>query len=397
LPSALSAEQVWVQANGQVILLDVPLVAVASPDGATPPEGRALALLRQAAVLALEGRPRPPGAKAAAIHAPVPGHAARLLRPLLGAAPPYTAVRQVQSALAADRDRPQEVTRPRRLAHLTVQAAFLTPGLVLMLIGGCVHNTVPPLHQRTLMLWTEEARDDLDEGAWREAAVASLSPSSAARLRGAAQLHADLRLRQRLEARLERDRREREALRRSMSWPLRQYCALVEKLSAAAGQRDQFRQARQPWRTFRSKAAWDVRRPRLGTLWEVAVGAAVLIVVPPVCWVLWAFAVRGGLSFRAAGLALVGADGRPAPRWRCAWRAALVWAPAVVLPLAAIGLDVWDRSLSAAGGSPAWVAWASFLCWWSPWVLYLAYAALMLRKPGRAPHDRLAGTWLVPL
>jgi hypothetical protein len=96
------------------------------------------------------------------------------------------------------------------------------------------------------------------------------------------------------------------------------------------------------------------------------------------------------------GLALVGADGRPAPRWRCAWRAVLVWAPAVALLLAAIRLDVWDRSLSAAGGPPAWVSWASSLCWWAPLVLYPAYAALVLRNPGRAPHDRLAGTWLVP-
>jgi len=202
-------------------------------------------------------------------------------------------------------------------------------------------------------------------------------------------------LRQRLEARLARDRRERDALLGSLSWPLRQYCALLEQImgAIAEGQRDELRQARRPWRSFRSYAAWEVRRPRLGTFWEVAVTAAVLIVVPPVCWVLWAFAVRGGLSFRATGLALVGADGRPAPRWRCAWRVLLVCAPAVLLLLAAIGLDVWDRS---ALGARAWVPWASSLCWWSPPLLYLAYAALVLRHPARAPHDRLAGTWLVP-
>jgi len=202
-------------------------------------------------------------------------------------------------------------------------------------------------------------------------------------------------LRRRLEARLERDRRERQALLGSMSLPLRQYCALLEQFFAAVaeGQRDELRQARQPWRTFRLYAGLAVRRAPLGTLWEVAVGAAVVIAVPPLFWVLWAFAVRGGLSFRVAGLALVGADGRPAPRWRCAWRALLVYAPAVVLLLAAIGLDVWDRS---APGARAWVPWASSLCWWSPAVLYAAYAALLLRDPGRAPHDRLAGTWLVP-
>jgi hypothetical protein len=203
-------------------------------------------------------------------------------------------------------------------------------------------------------------------------------------------------LRQRLDDRLERDRRERQALLRSMSWPTRQYCGAVEQMvrAGAEGQRDRLRQERQPWRTFRSSASWwEARRPGAGAFWEPAVAAAVLIAVPPLFGVLWAFALRGGLSFRLSGLALVGADGRPAPRWRCAWRAALVCAPAVVLLLAGIALDVWDRS---ALGARAWVPWASFLCWWAPWVLYPAYAALMIRNPGRAPHDRLAGTWLVP-
>ncbi len=397
LPAALATDQVWVQADGRVVLLDVPLGAAgpaAEAAGPAAAEGQALGLLRQTAVLALEGRPWPPGA-AGPIRAPLPGPAARLLRPLLGGPRPYTAVRQVQAALAADRDRPQEVTRPRRLAHLAVQAAFLGPGLLLMLVGGCVHNAVPPFVHGALVREAEQARDDLDEGAWREYVVTSLGPSPTARLRAVTQLRADLRLRQRLEARLERDRRERQALLSTMSWPLRQYCAFLEQLVAAVAeaQRDEFRQARQPWRTFRLFAMLAVRRAPLGTLWELAAGAAVVIALPLLFWVLWAFAARGGLSFRVAGLALVGAAGAPAARRRCAWRALLVYAPAVVLLLAGIALDVWDR---AAPGARAWLPWASSLCWWSPAVLYAAYAALLLREPGRAPHDRLAGTWLVP-
>ncbi|HEX5268856.1 MAG TPA: protein kinase, partial [Gemmataceae bacterium] len=64
LPPRLSVGQVWVGPHGRVQLLDRapggPSGPPAAGDGASPDES-ALGLLRQAAALALEGRPRPPG------------------------------------------------------------------------------------------------------------------------------------------------------------------------------------------------------------------------------------------------------------------------------------------------------------------------------------------------
>jgi hypothetical protein len=394
LPPALSAEQVWVQPNGQVTLLDVPLGGPAAggpaPDG--PPDERALALLRQAAVLVVEGRPRPPGATGLA-RAPLPEHAARLLLPLLGGARPYSRVKQVQAALAAGRGRPQEVTRPRRLAHLAVQALFLTPGLVLMIVGGCVHTVVPPIALGVASQEQEAVRRDLEQETWREFVAGAVRPDPASRLGALAQLDADLRLGRGLDDRLRRDERERQALRRSLSRPAREYSAFIEQQIHAVVRAGAEEPSGKPGprRIVRFHARWEASLRPAFDFRPLAVFAAVAIVLPPVGWALWAFAVRGGLSFRVLGLLLVGADGRPAARWRCAWRALLVWAVPVALVLAAIGLDVWDRT-----GSRTWVPWASFFCWWAPGVLLLAYAALALCHPARAPHDRLAGTWLVP-
>jgi hypothetical protein len=400
LPPALSAGQVWVQSNGQVVLLDVPLGAAddgaAGPPGDAPPDERALALLRQAAVLALEGRPRRPG-DTGPIRAPVPEHAGRLLRPLLGDGRPYARVKQVQAALDDTRDKPREVTRPRRLAHLAVQALFLTPCLILMAVGGCTHTIVPPVVVGLASRDQEQVRRDLEEGAWRELVVGAVGPNPTARLRALAQLDADLRLGRRLDDRLRHTEGERQALRRSLSRPAREYDDLIEQVirEITRAPVEEMRGKRQPWRTFRLWASVEVKYTHPLDFQPLAVFAAVMMVFPLVLLALWAFAVRGGMSFRVSGLALVGADGRPAARWRCAWRAVLVWAPVVLLLLAGIGLDVWGRSAVDAPGR-AWVPWASFLCWWAPGVLVLAYGALALRRPGRAPHDRLAGTWLVP-
>jgi serine/threonine protein kinase len=121
MPAILTLDQVWVQADGRLQLLDVPLVQEAPGDG--------LDLLGDVAALALEGRPRPLDSAPAAIRAPLPQHAAWMLGRLMGARKPYRDVPQFQRDLEATADQPTAVTRPRRLAHLAVQAAFLLLGL----------------------------------------------------------------------------------------------------------------------------------------------------------------------------------------------------------------------------------------------------------------------------
>jgi hypothetical protein len=113
---------------------------------------------------------------------------------------------------------------------------------------------------------------------------------------------------------------------------------------------------------------------------------------------LWAFLLRGGFTFRLAGIALLRSNGCSASRIQCAWRALLVWAPVAGLLTA----SVWLGGL----GFRAWLrqSWEQFE-WlyglsWALGGIALAllplYVGLALWFPDRSLHDRLAGTYLVP-
>lgn len=282
LPPTLTVEQVWVQADGSVLLAD-PLGPPAAPGPPAPDRERALDLLRRAAAVALEGGRRRGGTGAAAappasIRAAVPVHAARALDRLLGRPragdAPYHDPAELAAALEADRDKPTEVDRVRRAVHLGPVAAALAGPLALALFLAWPG---PPA-SAGLSAWLAEAAG-LDG-----------SPAQAATLAG---------------------------------------------LLAAA-------------------------------------------------WVLWAALTRGGLLLGLAGVALVRADSRPAERWRCAWRALVAWAP----PAALLAASCWAR---AHGLTPA-----SWSCWVLALAAVLSYPVLALLQPARSPHDRLAGTALVP-
>jgi hypothetical protein len=116
----------------------------------------------------------------------------------------------------------------------------------------------------------------------------------------------------------------------------------------------------------------------------------------PAVWVLTAFVLRGGLTFPMVGLALVRSDGRKAGRFRCAWRALLVWAPVTALLAASAWLDIWYWSMWPHARDVAWVTWVSLVCWWGAVALLVAYAALAVLFPARTLHDWLSGTSLVP-
>ena len=48
---------------------------------------------------------------------------------------------------------------------------------------------------------------------------------------------------------------------------------------------------------------------------DMRVTMFVLVAAWPALWVVWAFLLRGGLSFQVMGLSLVRGDGRRAARW----------------------------------------------------------------------------------
>src|SRR5205823_1003617 len=94
LPRALTVDQVWLLPDGRVQLLAAPLLGpttAATRDGPATVEpadatvdDRALRLLRDVAVTALEGRPRLIAPARDSARAPVPVHAAGLLDGLFG-------------------------------------------------------------------------------------------------------------------------------------------------------------------------------------------------------------------------------------------------------------------------------------------------------------------------
>jgi eukaryotic-like serine/threonine-protein kinase len=106
----------------------------------------------------------------------------------------------------------------------------------------------------------------------------------------------------------------------------------------------------------------------------------------PVVWMIWDFCTRGGISLKLAGLGLVKWDGRRAPRWRCAWRSYLVWAPLFALLTASVAVQ-WQN--------PTFVR----ACW-VPFGLAVAllplYVVSALVSPSCGPHDRLSGLRVVP-
>jgi hypothetical protein len=241
----------------------------------------------------------------------------------------------------------------------------------------------------------EKAWRGLDAGAAREAAAAALSASPPVLLGAAGTLLEDLRLRARLEARLDQDRRALQADTAALGTGARAYVMLAEtglrqRLPAtAATEPVDFRAAARAALAPPAPSPEEVRESRLAPLLG--------LLVWPVAWVIWALLLRGGVSFRVLGIALVRRDGRKAGRWQCAWRALLVWAPVTALLAASVELERlywWGE-----GSGPVRDAVLLSLsngAWWSAVGLLAAYLVLAIWLPQRSLHDRLAGTYLVP-
>jgi hypothetical protein len=118
LPRRLTPEQIWLSPDGRAQLLDAPFQSVPSTKG-EPPTAAPLGLVRDAALLALEGKPRS-SAKHGPVRAPLPEHALRLTNRLLAVGPPYQHTSELQADFVATQDRPAQVTRGLRAAYLAL-------------------------------------------------------------------------------------------------------------------------------------------------------------------------------------------------------------------------------------------------------------------------------------
>ncbi len=396
LPGSLSVNQVWIEPNGHVQLLDMPGPASAprprmEKDNQTP-----LGLVRAVATLALEGQEREPGKQPGPIRAPLPGHARRLFHGLLANPPALTDVQQVRDELRSSRDMPDELTRSRRTAHVTLLATLLSFGLIQMFLAAWV----PGLAN----CWTSYFRGRLREHAAQmlpaldasDLMVAYLQPVPFDRVRVVLQVERDADQIGTLQTKAAEDHRLHEAILQALNPLMRSQEIVIEQGGDEQIAKNLHYSGKLRGYAGDLSSKDDAESLREGLYWFGAVVVPLVIGFWPAVWIIWSFLTRGGLSFGIMGIRLVGGRGQPAPRWRCGWRALLVWTPLTGLLLLSMQLETAYWAHWFEDPSQIWMLWGASVCWWGAFALLLGYAVLALWFPARGLHDRLAGTYLVP-
>ena len=115
--------------------------------------------------------------------------------------------------------------------------------------------------------------------------------------------------------------------------------------------------------------------------------ASIPVLLSIVCGLISVLAVPGGLVTRALRHAVVSRDGREIGRARSAIRFLVAWSPALAW-IACVGVPMFGEprvspDVAIVLGSLAFLLMAAGVAW-------------TIAVPGRGPHDRIAGTWVVP-
>jgi eukaryotic-like serine/threonine-protein kinase len=116
--------------------------------------------------------------------------------------------------------------------------------------------------------------------------------------------------------------------------------------------------------------------------------ASIPVLLSIACGLVSVLAVPGGLVTRAVRHAVVRRDGREIGRVRSAVRLLIAWSP-VIAWMAYIGHPMFGEVRAM---SPA----AAYAVGGLALMSVAAGAVWTIAVPGRGPHDRLAGTWVVP-
>jgi len=115
--------------------------------------------------------------------------------------------------------------------------------------------------------------------------------------------------------------------------------------------------------------------------------ASIPVLVSILCGLISVLAVPGGLVTRALRHAVVRRDGREIGRARSAIRFLVAWSPVLVW-IGCVGVPMFGEPRVSPGVAVV-VGSLAFL-------MMAAGAAWTIANPGRGPHDRVAGTWVVP-
>jgi hypothetical protein len=116
--------------------------------------------------------------------------------------------------------------------------------------------------------------------------------------------------------------------------------------------------------------------------------ASIPLVVSIAFGLISALAVPGGLVTRALRHAVVRRDGREVGRGRSAVRFLIAWSP-VIAWIAYVGNPMFGEVRAMSPGVPVALASVTLL-------LMAAGGMWTIAVPRRGPHDRIAGTWVVP-
>lgn len=383
LPDVLAPEQVRVDDGGAVQLLDWPMESDLRPS-ALAAEERTLSLLRQVALMMLEGRPQP-GAppRRSAVRAPIPEHASGLLSGLFSADRPYHKLNELKARLLATQDLPTRVTTGMRAGQLAVLGTLLSVGLGLMLLFSLGYNGLLTNVAIEQVANYQQALHLLDP----EKRAAYLAQHSASEQRDDLEKRfADPTFESTIREALATYRSELVTRHARTSWlDRRLWPGDYELASRLLGQESMPPKDDFTPETF-IETAETASLPPTFMLGFMAVVMLFSVGFFPLVWIFWPLLVGPGVSYRIAGISLVSRDGRPANHLQCAWRALLIWGPIGLLMATSLILQSFFIELGLVCLMPAWLALG----------LLLGYVLLALWYPTRALHDVLSGTWLVP-
>jgi hypothetical protein len=397
LPPQLTPHHVWVEPSGRVKLLDMPLRDCLPLPAESRDDDRALALLAQVCVLSLEGRQHASASRPISPQAPVPAHASDMLRRLAPGSKSYVRVEEFQSALRATRDRQPEVTRGRRMTTVAGMAATSAVGLIWMFAFVWMLDIATWLGAKQLTTVGSIALDYLRQGIDAEQADARAEADPIERANLLHRVQTDVVLEHRLAKLVEQHQQLSVAAR---DW-LNPFVAMIPDMNIQIGG-ESAEDTREHRKEFRTYAERQIRMLEGDDPESLALSARqkaiiwAILAFWPAVWVLWAFVTRGGLVLLISGVSIVNSRGQPASRLRCAWRTFIIWLP--VFALLAVS-EQWQISYWAEWEIEDFNSWTPLIFWTLPWIalaLVLGYGVIALWFPVRGPHDRLAGTYLVP-
>ncbi|HVW05544.1 MAG TPA: protein kinase [Vicinamibacterales bacterium] len=371
---------VWRRADGQLVRLDFPWPAPSTVEGPALTASDASRTLTSVELLAaVSRRLAAPGVEPAA-----PLSATRLLNRLSSGAPPALAdVTTELARLASVPDRASRVRRalPMLLAAVPVGALFLVVTVMLPTIARSLQGENSEIRStQTFLRWMAWITDPQ-----ANAELKTQEQRTAAEQYVAAHFRSQLTSEEFWNTQLPQIEpflgMRRTAAELAARYPIVSPDDLARASAIVAPQIQELAAQR---------ANMGVSVPAGGEALRgfVASGfSSIPVLLSIVCGLMSVLAAPGGLITRALGQAVVRRDGREIGRARSAIRFLIAWSPALVC-IACVGVPMV--------GTPRVSPNVAFVVGSLACLVMAAGAVWTIANPARGPHDRIAGTWVVP-